>query len=365
MNSSETRRKGHCDRWFVRHPLLAYCCLIFSVIVLIMSGLELAYRTHRYYRDGLLVLTRLGYHPLTTLDPELGWTLRRNEKITKTLKDFVGNRYTLDYSTDDLGFRLRTGKNGILFVGDSFTQECETSDKNTYYYEVQRQLPDIPVSAIGVIGYGTLQEILLLDRVFSEVTPRIVVFQMCSNDLSDNCYQLLQRYNSGGGSVPRPYWENGKCVWHDRGQDEWLMYICRTTGLTVIGRFACNFYSLWYPINGYYFEFTDGETKQLLNKSVEVTRELLERERKKRPGVKFFAFNLGFDEKTDDLLEKAALSAGLVWLGQLATEVYRIHGDRSLSATSHFNNLGNRMLGELIINNLEGHLEQRDYKVDR
>jgi hypothetical protein len=40
--------------------------------------------------------------------------------------------------------------------------------------------------AYGVMGYGTLQQYMILDRYLDEIQPGLIILQMCSNDLINN-----------------------------------------------------------------------------------------------------------------------------------------------------------------------------------
>jgi len=60
------------------------------------------------------------------------------------------------------------------------------------------------VYAAGIGGFGNLQEYLVLVSVFDKIKPDIVMWQLCSNDVDNNVYELDNSsfYNN---QRPRPY----------------------------------------------------------------------------------------------------------------------------------------------------------------
>ncbi len=127
--------------------------------------------------------------------------------------DQAGERYLADYSTNEFGFRtfgdLDSSKKRILFVGDSWTGDPNTSDAEAYFGIVQRNLP-VEVFAIGGGGYGTLQELLLVKEFARMIKPDIFVLQYCDNDLINNSFFLEGPSITRSQKNFRPYWVDGK-----------------------------------------------------------------------------------------------------------------------------------------------------------
>jgi hypothetical protein len=69
---------------------------------------------------------------------------------------------------------------------------------------------DCELFAYGQSGYGTLQEYLILRQHLEAVRPDVVLWQMCVNDLHNNCYYLDARSFWAFNGFPRPFLEDGE-----------------------------------------------------------------------------------------------------------------------------------------------------------
>jgi hypothetical protein len=144
-----------------------------------------------------------------TLDRELGWRATENYRFVGELVDAAGTRYFADVRTDAHGFRVfgdpaADGRPKLLVVGDSFTHAIQVSGSEAYYSRVGADL-GVEVFAYGAGGYGTLQELLVIDELLDHVTPDVVVIQLCSNDFINNHFDLEMRSRSNNNGLLRPY----------------------------------------------------------------------------------------------------------------------------------------------------------------
>lgn len=355
------------ERLFIRYPKASVFLFLIFFLCLSVFGLEFLYRIIQRLRNDVPILYNgLPHHrnhsAYTVIQPdsELGWMIMPNVRMSQIIQDLEGNSYSLNFSTDAHGFRLRdTYPGGILFVGDSFTQAVDASDEYTYYAIVKQLLPQWPISGIGVAGFGTLQEFMLVDRVFSVVKPSVIVLQMCDNDLIDNTFELVSRARLHPLYLRRPYYENGQVTYREQ-------YGLR---LATNSRIFWKIYNLWldhsYLKLGSFVVDKDDNFSQLCDQTVATTRKILEKGRENRPSVKFFAFSVGDRIKCplhdkpppSELLERAATSAGYIWLGNLTVEVDRILGKKAMAGDGgHYNQLGNTLIGKLLAERLEQHL---------
>ncbi len=133
-------------------------------------------------------------------------------------------------ANNSLGFRgdefHRAGKVGIMFLGDSFVWGYAIrAPEDRFTDKIQAKHPEWNIYNVGVIGYGTDQELLLLKRVFDKLNPRVVFLVFCTeNDHKDNttsisygCYKPYFTTNAAGlhlGGVPVPCSENLYCAAH-------------------------------------------------------------------------------------------------------------------------------------------------------
>jgi lysophospholipase L1-like esterase len=141
------------------------------------------------------------------VEKKLGWRAMENYRREGFLRDAGGQEYYAKVTTDSHGFRLFgnpcSEKVKILVIGDSFTHAIDVSDDKTYYGLIAGRLKNAEIFAYGALGYGSLQEYMILDEIVDKIRPRIVILQLCFNDFFDNDYHLEKNtYNSG---MTRPY----------------------------------------------------------------------------------------------------------------------------------------------------------------
>ncbi len=119
-------------------------------------------------------------------DEQLGWFPKANSRGT-----FTGSR-TISISHNSDGFRgpeyVATAKPTLVVLGDSFVWGFDVNADERFTEKLQARHPEGAVYNLGVSGYGTDQEYLLLQRWFRKYRPRVVLLVYCTdNDDSDNC----------------------------------------------------------------------------------------------------------------------------------------------------------------------------------
>ena len=147
------------------------------------------------------------------IDRTLGWKPKSNYVFDGAMKDLEGVDYPVKFSTNEDGFRryptsVEDDKLQVFVIGDSFTQAVEVSNDEAYYRYFEDSL-NAQVYAFGMAGYGTLQELMVLEQYLEAIDPDLVVLQFCSNDFIDNDLFLEQHANYYVG-LRRPYWTDGK-----------------------------------------------------------------------------------------------------------------------------------------------------------
>jgi hypothetical protein len=146
-------------------------------------------------------------------DPQLGWF-----PIPNSGKQFTGHR-TIHIRHNSRGFRDRepaaNGRPGVIFLGDSLVWGFDVEAEERFTERLQALHPNWAVSNLGVSGYGTDQEYLLLQRWFDQYKPAVVFLLICGdNDNEDNAWNFRGGYYkpyytiAGGGlklnGVPVP-----------------------------------------------------------------------------------------------------------------------------------------------------------------
>ena len=126
-------------------------------------------------------------------DEELGWF-----PIENSSKQFKGTRLINVYHNVN-GFRdIDHGpksKKRIAFLGDSFVwgYDVEYGERFTEY--LQQRLPDWEMINMGISGYNTDQELLLIQKWFDYFNPDIVFLVFCDeNDWIGNSSNMMHRY---------------------------------------------------------------------------------------------------------------------------------------------------------------------------
>ncbi len=114
-------------------------------------------------------------------DNEAGWALTPG---------WSGRYHGADVAISDLGLRdprsraqLRAGPPPIYVLGDSVVMGYGVAEADSLPRRLEALLPGVPVINAGVLGYGTEQEAILLDRLRAEAPPRAVVVGFCLNDI--------------------------------------------------------------------------------------------------------------------------------------------------------------------------------------
>jgi SGNH hydrolase-like domain, acetyltransferase AlgX len=114
------------------------------------------------------------------------------------------------FTTDARGFRNRREmtRADVALVGDSFVEGAYVSDEETCATALEGLL-EAPVANLGQSGYGTLQELKVIEKVALPLQPRTLVwFFFEGNDLyDDEAYEnALAYYKSHGTLASPPSW---------------------------------------------------------------------------------------------------------------------------------------------------------------
>lgn len=144
------------------------------------------------------------------IDSLLGWkTVENYTHFEKKMIDKRGDRYDLSLTFTKHGFRkwndfvADTPCKTFFFLGDSYTESMETSDENLFYNHLRDSLL-LNVYAYGTAGYGTIQELLILQMFIDSIRPNVIILEMCNNDFVDNYWEVEKRNCYTAGQI-RPY----------------------------------------------------------------------------------------------------------------------------------------------------------------
>ena len=95
-------------------------------------------------------------------------------------------------------------------MGDSHTQGEFISNEKLYYAKLSEMGE---VFAGGNGGFGNLQELMVLEDFLSVIKPDVIVWQLSSNDIVNNIYELEFLSVKDNNGLRRPYLEDGNIVY--------------------------------------------------------------------------------------------------------------------------------------------------------
>lgn len=315
---------------------------------------------------GELMARVLGVTVVYEYDANLGWRTKRNFARQLPVIDQSGEKYLADYSTDEFGFRTfgdpGSGKKRILFVGDSWTGDPNTSDEEAYFGVVESELP-VEVFAIGGGGYGTLQELMLVREFAEKVKPDILVLQYCDNDLINNSFSLEGPRITRNQKNFRPYWINGE-IRYRLPADSFYILLHRYFRLfrtldALLSTAQYRFYNSYYPPPYQAYEGLGpapspelrAEIAAQKEASIATTRFLMsEMKRALPPGTKLVTFSASSDDPEElRIWQSLAEESGFIAYPSVSMRVEEVEAEGKIVRVldgAHWNRLGNRIAGE-------------------
>ncbi|MGI6394063.1 MAG: SGNH/GDSL hydrolase family protein [bacterium] len=126
-------------------------------------------------------------------DEKYGWSLNLNFK-ERPIKNKCGEEVIMKPPKHNLIIKFpkyEDAKKTVLFIGDSYTHAHEVSSGSAYhdvFEEMGKGKYRVFTVAIG--GFGTMQQYMFLKDVYEEIKPDYIIWQMCSNDIENNVFEL-------------------------------------------------------------------------------------------------------------------------------------------------------------------------------
>lgn len=187
--------------------------IIYSVIIFIFFCIA----TETFFR---VYISFYNPNPQRVTDDFLGW---KNKAYFSTVfnKKGVGK---INFSTNNHGFRVWGNPNSIkkkiLFVGDSYTEASQISDGYCYYNYLDSSIYEI--FAFGCSGYGSLQELMAIEPLLSSISPDLIIWQFCHNDLINNSLNLEKESFINNLLLRKPYLINNEIVYDYPHKYKWI-----------------------------------------------------------------------------------------------------------------------------------------------
>lgn len=178
-------------------PSLALAVLSLTVSLLALEGAARLYAARTYQGRGM------------TFDAELGWRPLPNVKKIGTVWGM-----TRPATTNAQGWRDRehnyeraAGIRRVVAIGDSFTFGVEVDDGERFTDLLPQRIERLEVVNLGVAGYGTGQELRLLETEGVRYRPDVVILTICvNNDFDDIAHERIYSwpkpsYSLDGGEL--------------------------------------------------------------------------------------------------------------------------------------------------------------------
>jgi lysophospholipase L1-like esterase len=180
--------------------ILANLALVLASVLLALGALELGLRL---VWQGYYLKTPKGY---AAHDPIRGW---RN--LPGATVDYGEPEFSTVVVHDSHGFRgpevplaKPPGKFRILVLGDSFTYGVGVENDETFSARLGQLDPRLEVINAGVIGYGTSQELVLLQEQGLPLRPDLVLVAFFWNDVANSYVRGLPPFAVENGALRYP-----------------------------------------------------------------------------------------------------------------------------------------------------------------
>lgn len=175
-----------------------------------LAGLVLAEIALVLFYPQKVMVTRAPVNFFAQYDPELGWINRKGASGSLNPPDERLPPTKILINAE--GFRGREvqlpkpkGAKRILVLGDSNAFGYGVNEEERFSNLLEQRLAGYEIVNLGVFGYGTDQEAILLEREGLRFSPDLVILAYIPGDLTDNICSIYS-----GISKPHCSLENGR-----------------------------------------------------------------------------------------------------------------------------------------------------------
>lgn len=296
------------------------------------------------------------------VDPVLGWRPTPNLVREGVSIDAMGQKSAFRMTQNEHGFRLwsdpATKKPRVLVIGDSYTQSDDIDDQKTYFARLAERLPQADFWAFGCSGYGTYQQLLIIQKNQPVIRPDVLLLQLSSNDVVNNLAELEDCMPFLTTPAPRPFLQNDGSVIFSMAQ--------RHRGLAGYSRAIASLSDRvdsillkeeeWVPgkIRKHTIRFKSSDFDQILDRAIIKTADLLRQIKATvGPDTQVIAF---YDEDVEILtsaLKQACLLAGLNLIDDAGKAICEEEGRRGCFYYRtrdfwHWNDAGHAMVASAL-----------------
>jgi hypothetical protein len=337
----------------MKNFILGGISILVAVCILVLGG-EIAIRLVHFYTDHF---SDKMPPRLLELDEQLGWLPVPDYFYSGELVDAAGKSYPVEIKTNRAGYRkygnVQTDSNKkVLFLGDSYTHAMQVSNDKTYYGILEKEL-EIEVFSIGVDGYGTLQQYMLVDKIIDEIDPGVVVLQFCPNDFINNHFDLEQGSAFNNNGLRRPYFEDNQIQYKTAASfpairafaasySEFLYFVIKT-----LDRLKAP------PENSSESLIEEpGVSYPLFRESVEITDQLLGKIRGRiSPGTQIYAFSTDHGFPYHDEFKRLSEENGMHFIDGTSQALRAAEGKGITTRAAdkaHWNDRGHQIVADVL-----------------
>lgn len=210
--ASSPALQGRCDVTSVttiRRLLVRSTLLVGSIALtlLVLEGAARVYASLTHQQRGM------------AFDPELGWrpipNVRKLGGVWGATRPASTNSH--GWRDAERTFEKSAGMRRAVVIGDSFTFGIDVDDGERFTDLLPHFVERLEVVNLGVAGYGTDQELRVLEIEAFRYDPDVIILTICvANDLDDIGYERLYSwpkptYSLAGGNLrlakPRLTWD--------------------------------------------------------------------------------------------------------------------------------------------------------------
>jgi len=137
-----------------------------------------------FFRDDLPII-RAEKSLIYQYDPVLGWSgIPNSATIIQGCAPFHVQNNAYGFRDDD--HNIQKTKPRILVLGDSFVWGSDVERADRFDQILQKKMPEYEFINVGLSGYSTDQELILLTRFWDQYQPDVVFHLFCHNDRQYN-----------------------------------------------------------------------------------------------------------------------------------------------------------------------------------
>jgi hypothetical protein len=332
--------------------------VVFAVLFSLLAA-ELLFRFH-YFLNGDVFFGRSRLE--VTSDARKGWKPTPRFAVQQTVQDFYGHAYNLVFHQNEEGFREfqdLSKRPRILVIGDSHTQARYASDDKTWFAEMGRRL-HAQVFAYGAAGYGTLQELMVIEEFLDRIDPDAIILQVCTNDVVNNSVDL-ERLSLGNNPSPmvRPYYRLDGSVLYALPARAGVLGLMDSVPpwdsdvrlIRLARRAVMMTYIRLFNSQGIEAAIEKNPDIPLYRNALAVTEVLFKRIRAKAGARPLFAFVEGVYPPFQPDLEALLHKAGFIVISDVPVQMTKARKEgQEVGAAdeTHWNEKGNKMVGEIV-----------------